>query len=309
MKGFVFLFFIALCPIPGNGQDMAREEDEHGFLVREGQKKILYYRRATNSLNGRYPRAHYIHPLYGMDGMILTEDFPEDHLHHRGIFWAWHQVLINNTQVGDAWECRDITWNVIKVSHHEIKNGGLQLMMDTMWKSPNWKDGQGREIPFLKESTTISIFPARDRYRVILFESSYLAQVGGLSLGGSSDEKGYGGFSVRMKLPEDIRFSSDGVEVIPATAALSAGLYMDISGSLAANNREAGLVLMSFPDRTKKSEQWILRSVGSMQNVPFPGREPLAISEKAPLKLKYGLIVYKGSLSQNKIDNIYKRCK
>jgi hypothetical protein len=47
-----------------------------------------------------------------VNGNILTEDFPKDHLHHRGVFWAWHQVLIGDKKMGDAWECRDFIWDV-----------------------------------------------------------------------------------------------------------------------------------------------------------------------------------------------------
>ncbi len=309
MRSIIFLIVLAGFPILINGQNLSLERDEHGILVREGEQNVLYYRRVTNSLDGRYPRAHYIHPLYGLDGNMLTEDFPEDHLHHRGIFWAWHQVLIHDVQIGDAWECRDIQWDVVNVSHKDIKNGALQLMMETLWTSPAWKDEDGLEAPFLKESTTVSIYPAQDHYRVLLFESSYLALEAGLSLGGSRDDKGYGGFSVRMKLPDDIQFVSDGVQVMPAENPVSAGRWMDISGSLAKNKGEAGMVLMSFPGERGDTENWILRSDDSMQNIPFPGREPLVISEKNPLKLRYGLIVYLGVMSKNEIDTIYKRFK
>ena len=34
------------------------------------------------------------------DGQVLTEDFPADHLHHRGIFWAWHQVYVGEKAMG-----------------------------------------------------------------------------------------------------------------------------------------------------------------------------------------------------------------
>jgi AcrR family transcriptional regulator len=37
----------------------------------------------------KFRRSCYIHPLYGLDGEVMTEDFPVDHRHHRGVFWAW----------------------------------------------------------------------------------------------------------------------------------------------------------------------------------------------------------------------------
>ena len=38
------------------------------------------------------PRSDYIHPLYGLHGEILTDDWVPDHPHHRGIYWAWPEV-------------------------------------------------------------------------------------------------------------------------------------------------------------------------------------------------------------------------
>jgi hypothetical protein len=76
-------------------------ETSQGFAITEGKAKVMFYQREHKSLNGKYSRANYIHPLYGLDGEVLTEDFPADHLHHRGIFWAWHQVWLGDKRVGD----------------------------------------------------------------------------------------------------------------------------------------------------------------------------------------------------------------
>ena len=38
------------------------------------------------------PRSDYIHPLYGLHGEVLTDDWVPDHPHHRGIYWAWPEV-------------------------------------------------------------------------------------------------------------------------------------------------------------------------------------------------------------------------
>lgn len=39
------------------------------------------------------PRSDYIHPLYGLNGEVLTRDWSVDHPHHRGIYWAWPEVV------------------------------------------------------------------------------------------------------------------------------------------------------------------------------------------------------------------------
>ena len=62
---------------------------------------IAYY---PKSREGTHTRNNYV-DLFDFQGHEITEDFPADHLHHRGVFWAWHQVLVNGKQLGDSWEC------------------------------------------------------------------------------------------------------------------------------------------------------------------------------------------------------------
>src|SRR5690554_4279744 len=84
-------------------QSLTFEKNEEGILLLENNEPRFFYQTATKSLDGKYPRANYIHPLYGLNGEVLTEDFPEDHLHHHGIFWAWHQLFAEGERVGDPW--------------------------------------------------------------------------------------------------------------------------------------------------------------------------------------------------------------
>ena len=58
----------------------------------EGDKPVLVYNHgliAKPDVAGARARACYFHPVYGLDGEVLTDDFPKDHLYHRGMYWAW----------------------------------------------------------------------------------------------------------------------------------------------------------------------------------------------------------------------------
>lgn len=286
-------------------QSLSVEHTAEGVLVKQGEEKVLFYQKETKSKEGKYPRANYVHPLYGIDGAELTEDFPADHLHHRGIFWAWHQVIIGEKNIGDTWECKDFEWDVLTLGHQQENKGALSLHTQVLWKSPLYTTVQGGKKPFLKEETKITVHPKTKNHRVIDFEISLLALVPDLKLGGSDDQKGYGGFSVRMKMPEDIRFVSKEGEIVPSAGQVNAGQWVNISGSLAANSGKAGMVIMRYPNHPLHPQPWILRKSGSMQNPVYPGRIPVSISDKKPTILKYRLVVYKGLLSENEINRIY----
>ena len=105
----------------------------------EGKDSILSYQASEKSLNGKYIRSNYIHPLYNLDGTVLTEDFPVDHLHHRGIFWAWHQLYIGDKRIGDGWEIENFKWEVTAVKEKKQKDVGKAIQTTVLWKSPLWK--------------------------------------------------------------------------------------------------------------------------------------------------------------------------
>ena len=67
----------------------------------EGDRPVFVYNHGVIAPPPGVPadraRSSYIHPLYGLDGEMLTDDFPKDHYHHRGLFWAWPRVRSAST--------------------------------------------------------------------------------------------------------------------------------------------------------------------------------------------------------------------
>ena len=285
-------------------QTLSSEKTSEGIWVKDAGEKVLFYQSSTKSLDGKFARANYVHPLYNVDGFELTEDFPKDHLHHRGIFWTWHQVIIGDEHIGDAWECKDFIWDVVAFEASKDTENSLTLNTKTMWKSPIWKDDIGNLKPFVKEQTNITVHKRKDNYRIVDFEISLLALEKDLKIGGSNDVKGYGGFSPRIKLPKNILFTSTDGEVIPRTEQVVAGSWMDMSGTLTSENGQGGVIMICHPDNPGYPEKWILRDKGSMQNPAFPGRQPYNISTTNPTVLKYRLVTYTGHLERQVIDEL-----
>lgn len=270
------------------------KEDDNGLLFLQGTDSVLYYQRATKSLQGEYPRANYIHPLYSLDNTRISEDFPEDHLHHRGIFWAWHQNYVGDQSVGDAWALENFSWEVTDLQTERTAEACI-LRTEVYWKSPLWRNAEGEQQPFVEESALIKIHPAQANYRMIDFEIELKSLVDNFYIGGSEDAKGYSGFSWRLPLPEGVDFQGVNGTVKPQTLALEAGPYMDISGNLDGLPGREGVVVIDDPSNPNYPNPWILRTSRSMQNVAFPGREKFLITKEKPLVLKYRMIVYKNA--------------
>ena len=268
-----------------------------GFLFMDGKDSICFYQKSPKDKGGEYSRCNYIHPLYGPDGTRLTEDFPADHPHHRGVFWAWHQILIDNKPVSDGWELKNFQQKVTSIEFKRQNELGI-LYTTVNWSSPLWKNGSEA---YLREKTKITMYPQTGNYRRLDFEIQLKALTDHLSIGGSDDEKGYGGFSVRLKLPSDMQFSGINGSVEPANTAIDAGNIMNISGSFLKDGKRGGVAIWSDPENPDPSTKWILRNSASMQNAAFPGRQPIPIPFDQPLTLKYTIMVYLGELTIQQI--------
>jgi len=276
------------------------QRTDQGFLFTENEKKILFYQISPKDHNGEYERCNYIHPLWGMDGAVLTEDFPEDHLHHRGIFWGWHQILIEDKSIGDGWALENLRQEVTNVSFESLKDGSVLLKSQVDWK----RKPKGITAPYLRENTTMIIHKKKKNYRRIDFEISLLALVNNLKIGGSDDEKGYGGFSARIVLPDDVVFKGSSGEITPLNTAVKSDGFVNISGSFGKGGRKAGIVLVDDPQNPMYPQKWILRKAKSMQNVVFPGRDLVMISSVKPLILKYSILVYSEEMNNKRIKEI-----
>ena len=246
--------------------------------------KVMFYQTEPKNHDGKFERCHYFHPVWGIDGNIITEDFPADHLHHRGIFWAWHQLWIDGNRIGDTWALQDFEQKVNDSRFTTGDDGEGILNTEVDWRSANWTKN-GQKVPFLKESSTITIYPRNNNFRRIDFEIILLALEDNLKIGGSEDEKGYSGFSVRVILPEDILFSGPLGVVEPKITAVESPGYINISGSMGAGGRKAGVIVLDHQDNPGFPQPWILRASKSMQNAAFPGNKLVVIPKDRPLVL------------------------
>lgn len=263
--------------------------------VFEDDMPVLTFQRSETSKDGQWLRANYVHPLHDLAGGIITEDFPDDHGHHRGVFWAWHQVLVDDQPIGDAWICQDFLWDVRSLSARVTPQGSAILTTNTLWKSPKYLARNGRMKPFVREQAKITVHPRAASERFIDFDISLLAMVDNVSIGGSDDDKGYGGFSPRIRLTPDLIFSSQDGVVEPQKTQLQAGPWIDIT------NQERGIAILTHPENPGAPEPWILRRARSMQNVAYPGRQPVGLSTTNPLRLRYRLLIHEGKLDAEAI--------
>ena len=278
-------------------------KDPQGYWFSEGDTKVLFYQAERKALpDGQAARSNYFHPLYDLDGTVVTEDFPADHIHHRGIFWAWHQVRIDGVDVQDQWSNRDSFWTVQDARiASDARSASLALRV--VWESPRFTDARGQRRPFVEERSLTRVHRAEGTIRKIDFHQQLTALVDGVEIGGSDDAKGYGGFSFRIVMPPDIRFTGKQGVVAPIENAVGSSPWMDVSGTYGTSGK-SGLTVLTHPSTTGFPQPWILRARGSMQNAVYPGRQPAAIPRDRPVILRYRLVLHRGELATADIERL-----
>ena len=311
VKKITILSVLTLLILPGKGRSsdfIEIQKQDDGLLVLEEGREVLFYQTAPKSHNGEYQRTNYIHPLYSLEGSVLTEDFPEDHLHQRGIFWAWHQIVVNDQRVADQWTLENFDWVLQDVSIDESPLEYSELQVTFHWESPNYTDESGNTVPFVEEISTVRIYPTREfqdtLYQQIDFHTALRSINVPVSIGGSEDAKGYGGFSLRIKLPDDMLFLGENGLMKPQTTAVDAGSWMDFTGSLEDDGSRAGMTVLTHPSLPLFPPPWIIRAKNSMQNPVFPGRDLFQLPTEKPLELFYRVLIHDGDLKPVRIDKL-----
>ncbi len=69
-----------------------------------------------------FRRGGYIHPVYTPSGRTVTDDYPPDHYHHHGIWFAWTKTEFEGRHP-DFWNMGDGTGKVEFVALDSTWNG------------------------------------------------------------------------------------------------------------------------------------------------------------------------------------------
>lgn len=217
MRAFLAAALILAAGLFGPAQALARPQlldaviGPDGVTVTEDDRPVLFYRTRPADPATEPGRLNYVHPLYAPDGTVLTEDRPADHPHQRGLFWSWHQVRLGDRIVADGWFMKGLTFVVKKTRFATDRTGAGKLVLDV-----DWIVSSGPELVYVAtETTTVRVQPLKKGARRIDVATVITPTVDGLSLGGSDDAKGYGGFSMRLIAPDRLVFGSQGKGVVP----------------------------------------------------------------------------------------------
>ena len=247
----------------------------------ENGKAVLVYNYGPQLKPGapeNRRRCCYVFPLYTPGGVSMLDDFPPDHWHHRGLFWAW-PVVETGDQTYDIWmnfTARD------RPSKHTVTMGGKQAKLEA---DDVWEAG-GQDI--VRETVRLTVFPARGSSRELAAEVTLEALRGPVTLRGSREKgKSYGGFSARFAPRTDTVLRADG-ETLAKDEDLTPHSWAELEGTY--GGKAAVLRITVDPTDPGAPYQWCLRKYGFV-GASFPGRtdtqDGYTLEPGKPVSLKF----------------------
>jgi hypothetical protein len=280
-----FLALLAIWAAAGAAQSPFRFRDispESVELSERGQPVYVYNHGLIRKAGAPEDRARccYLHPVYAPNGTILTDDFPSDHYHHRGIFWAWPIVTAGGERY-DLWTLRGIRQRFVRWLARQAGEGEARLAVENAWVV--------EDRPLVKETVEIITLPAAGERRQIDFRLTFEASEGPVELRGEpAEDKGYGGFSVRFAPREKTVITTDaGAERQDSNMAPHPWAQLEALFA----GRRAGLRIDIDPANPDFPNGWCLRHYGFL-GVNFPGLKAHRLQPGRPLLLRYKVTVF-----------------
>lgn len=240
-------------------------------------------------------RSSYIHPVLGLDGERLTADFPADHPHHRGLFWAWPRVTVAG-ETYDLWHLRGVRHRFEGWGAREV---GPVCALFTV--NNGWYLGTDRKI--VDEQVTVVAYRAGAIGRIIDLNLRLEATAEIVAISGQKD-RGYGGLSLRPGESRDevITTANGGQD---RDSDLVPSPWGDFSARFDRMDTLSGVAIFQQADNSLFPSGWCLRHYGFL-GVDFPGTEPVELRPGRPVELRYRVWVHRGDVAVGRVAEMYK---
>ncbi len=276
---------------------------EQSLGLWEGDSPVLVYNHGVITdenvpkKDHRRSRACYVHPLHGLRGEVLTDDFPRDHYHHHGIFWTWPHVKVDGRE-HSLWSGSSIRQEFVKWLARQtgpvcavlgVENGWLvgekKVMIERVWLRA-YRAQQGQE-------------------RVVDLDLFFIPTDSPVTLWGAGG-KSYGGLTVRFapaSRQETTITVPDGKTKadLPDTPLA----WADFTSRMKGAEHRSGATVMVSPKHPDYPPTWLTRHYGPLC-VGWPGVQAKTFRPGEVIRLSYRLWVHKDAGEPDAIRAAYR---
>lgn len=278
-----------------------RESDATTVRIEQSGKPVLAYNFGTIT-NEKVPltehrrsRACYVHPVWGLNGEILTDDFPKDHYHHHGIFWTWPHVKIDGQQ-HDLWAGSTIAQRFERWLVRRAGQAAAVLAVEN-----GWYVGQKR---VMRERVWIRVWCASEAARCVDFDLTFIPEDRPIELWGA-EGKSYGGFTMRFKpgpRNETLITVPQGKtsEDLPDTPLA----WADFTSKFEGATQRSGAAVFVPPHHPDFPPTWLTRYYGPLC-VGWPGVKSKTFSPGEPIRLSYRVWIHRSAVEPEDLAAAY----
>ena len=243
--------------------------------------------------DGRRTRACYLHPVWGMGGEVLTDDFPRDHYHHHGIFWTWPHVRLGDKEF-DLWMGVNMRHRFRRWLLRETGPVAAVLAFED-----GWFVGDKQVVT---ERIWIRTFKSAPENRSFDVAITCIPDGEPVTLWGA-EGKSYGGMTMR--------FAKRKKTVITVPAGRTKEdlketklPWADFTAEFPGVSGPSGATIMIPREHPAYPPTWLTRHYGVLC-VGYPGPEPATFTKDKPLNLDYRVWIHGGAAPLDQLKDVY----
>ncbi len=276
-----------------------RDVDDKSIELLDAGKPVFVYNHgvitnpAVPKNDARRNRACFVHPLYGLNGEVLSYSFPKDHYHHRGIFWAWSHILIDGKEY-DLWVHNKIEQRFVRWICREAGPVAAVLAVENGWFVGDTK--------VMIERVWLRAYKPADGERSLDVEFTLIPVDKPITLRGAED-KSYGGINLRFAPRKDTVItvpSGRTKEDLPDTRLAWADLTAKFSGAPG----PSGAAIFVDPKHPDFPPTWLTRHYGILC-CGYPGVKGKTFAPGEPIRLSYRVWIHKSAASLQQLNDAF----
>ncbi|MCL2743801.1 MAG: PmoA family protein [Planctomycetaceae bacterium] len=337
----IFFTFISFCFLTGlvPAADAFRfeEQPEKQLALFDGEQPVFVYQydailhQQVPDNSARKFAGCYIHPLYGLNGEILTDNAPKDHYHHHGVFWTYPHVGVHEpdgtVKEYNTWEGRNypaLRQRFVKWIDKKTAGDTAVFEVENGWfitESPEALPVSENKLMYEVVKVTVHKVKAEGmlKSRAIDIELTWKPTQKPISLRGA-EAKSYGGLTVRFKpfVQEKNQKRTDGAvhdEINAITVPdgitpidlpekpLAWADYTSLFGDSKTRSGAAIFVPKTHPDYPPT---WLTRYYGALC-IGWPGVKDKTFQVGEEIKLNYRIWIHNEPVSLQQLEKVYEK--
>jgi hypothetical protein len=275
--------------------------NDKSLELRDGDRPVLVYNFGTvtrdwvPAKDNRRSRGCYVHPLYGLNGEVLTESAPKDHYHHNGIFWAWPHVAIGGHQY-DLWTYKDIQQKFVRWLAQQPGPLAATIGVENGWFVGDRK--------VMIERVWMRTYPVEGDHRALDLDMFWIPVERPITLRGA-EGKSYGGLNLRFAPRKENTTLITVPQGSPTQDLPDTPLpWADLSAKFPGAPGPSGAAILVDPRDPDYPPTWLTRHYGILC-VGWPGVKDRTFPVAKPIHLRYRIWIHKSAAPLDELKQAY----